>query len=338
MALLRLCGKPPEELGVREPVYLDSGYVSTKLDPESLKTLASARRQALFNVTLLLDRRAVSTVGWVAGLVGEAGASPHLSLVLPENTPGRWAWVVDVYTDVLPLNVALYLDTSVPDELGPKAVRLRELAASVRKLKALGARVPRDMALEMEGLGREIWAAAGRTRRLRSVPGTLEATYLTSTGVRRLRLAAKPGSSLSPAIRALHRTLSGELGVPGDPATGSEITEAFISARAGGYGEARLPATLVARKAGGGLELNGSGKGRKKAIKRVIGWEEAPSELAAQVLDLTRGLFEVRQVGVTRSPVWLMLKGDAFLRVEWVPERSGREEERPGATLGVGVA
>ncbi len=33
-------------------------------------------------------------------------------------------------------------------------------------------------------------------------------------------------------------------------------------------------------------------------------------------------------MGLTRSSVWLPLKGEVLLRVEWVPEEHGREEEQ----------
>jgi len=319
VALLRFV-ELPEELAAREPVHLTRGYVSASLDPVSLRRLASARRQALFGVTLTLSIGAAA-IGWVSELMREAEDSGELSMVVLAAEPG-WrlrGWRVSPYTDVLPTNVSLYLDTSVPDEAGPMALRYRELAAEARRLRSLGARVPPSTSWEMDMLSHAIWSRAGRARRVRDEPGAVVAEYPSARGVGRLMLPVMGAdTSLSEAIKALHAALSRTVGAPSDPATAREMTEAFIEARASGRGEARFRARMTARRLGeGGIELVPPERVRR--VGRIRGWAPAPEELAAKVRSLTEGLFEARLAAVTGDGVWVPMRGEATLRVRWEP-------------------
>jgi len=319
VVLLRLV-ELPEELTARESVYLTKGYVSASLDPDSLRILASARRQVRFGVTLTLSMRA-ATIKWVSELMKETEDSRDLSMIVLAVKPsGRLrGWYVSPYTDVLPTNISLFLDPSVPDKVGPMALRYRELAAEVRKLKGLGAKVPPSTLWEMDRLSNVIWSQARRARRLKDEPGFVVAEYPSPSGVRRLSLPVMGAdTTLSEAIKALHAILSRTIGAPSDPAAARELTTAFIEARAKGQGETKFRARMTAKIIGeGGINLVPSEK--VKRMRSIRGWGPAPEELATAVRNLTGGLFEARLAGVTGDGVWVPLRGEATLRVRWEP-------------------
>jgi hypothetical protein len=320
VALLRLSTQDLLKLAAREPVYLESSYVSARLDPQSLRALASARRQALFGVTLSISAAAASKK-WVSGVLREAEGGQSLSIVVLSGDPGprQRIWRVSAYTDALPTNIALYLDPGVPDEVGPKALKYRELAAEARRLRRLGARVPPSTSWEMDELNYSIWSAAKRARRLAEQPGAVTAEFPLPSGVGRLRMEVPgPEASLSKAIQALHDSLCWTIKAPADPATARDITEAFIAARAGGYGEARLPAMLEARGWGVGEVKLATPSGKAGRLRGREGWEAPPEGLADAVHSLTGGLFEARRARPIKEGA-VLLEGEATLRVRWEP-------------------
>jgi len=240
-----------EELLARDLLVLDQGFVITRYDKESLARIASRKRQVSFGVTLGVLRSVLSISYVRPVLEGEGSAAVVLSR---DEVPPR-ARLVTVYTDILPVRLALFLEPEVPDEFGPSARRLEELTDAVSAARRLGARLGPDVWRELDELNR-VWERTRIFRRFPSRPGKLVLSIPSPSGPRLLSWAVRGGGyPLCWEIMHLHRYLGSTVGVIASHENAVSRRDAVVRARAEGRGEAELRARLIVKRVDGALTV-----------------------------------------------------------------------------------
>jgi hypothetical protein len=248
VTVVEISGLPPEVLG-RPLVVLEPGFVQMRYDKDSFARIVSKKRQLAFGVTLGL-REATFRISYVRTALETGDAT---AVVLKEGETIKGMWYVTPYTDILPPNIALYLEPEVPDELGGAARRLEELAKAVYEMKRQGLTVPAGVKLELDELNR-IWSKARIFRRFISMPGSLKITVPTPEGMSVVSWKVKSGGqSLGNMIKRLHAHLGSTMGVIMSFDNAVSLRDAIVQARAEGKGEGQLRARLLVRKEGEGL-------------------------------------------------------------------------------------
>jgi hypothetical protein len=244
VTVVEVSGLPPEVLG-RPLVVLDPGFVQMRYDKDSFAKIASKRRQLTFGVTLGL-REAAYRISYVRKALEPGDAT---AVVLKEGETIKGMWYVTTYTDVLPLRIALYLESDVPDEFGGKARRLEELTRTVSEMRKQGLKVPQDMKRELDELNEIIWSRARIFRRFINRPGSLKITVPTPDGMAVVSWKVeKANQSLGNMIKGLHAHLSKTMGVIMSFDNAMSLRDAIVQARAEGKGEGHLRARLLVRK------------------------------------------------------------------------------------------
>jgi hypothetical protein len=150
----------------RPLVVLDTRFVQARYNRDSFAKIASRRRQLAFGVTLGLRGSALD-LPYVKAVLEREGT---IAAVCPSSLTSPSVRRVTLYTDVLPIRMALYLEPNVPDEFGGKVRRLEGLAKRVSELEQQGLEVPPEMRAELEELD-QTWEMARIFRKPIGKPG-----------------------------------------------------------------------------------------------------------------------------------------------------------------------
>jgi hypothetical protein len=246
VTVVEISGLPPEVLG-RPLVVLEPGFVQTRYDRDSFAKIASRKRQLAFGVTLGLRGSALD-LPYVKAVLDGKGT---IAAVCPSSLTSPSVRHVALYTDVLPPQTALYLEPTVPDELGWMARRLEELTNKVSEMRKRGLKIPSEVRAELEEL-EQIWELARIFRKPIGKPGCVKVTVPTPNGMSVLSFRIeRPNQSLAMAIEGLHSYLYWDFGVLNSPENAVRLRDAIVQARAEGKGEAQLRARLIVKKARG---------------------------------------------------------------------------------------
>jgi hypothetical protein len=235
-----------EETG-RVFVALDQGFVATRYDRDSFAKIASSRRQDSFGVILGLSREAYR-FNKVRKVVEKRKDTAALVFKRKEL---KGVLLVNEYTDVLPLRVALYLEPDVPDEFGEKARRLEELTKAASE-----GEVPLEARAELEEL-EQVWTKTRIFRKLTDRPGYVKVTVPTPKGMVNVSLRVENGGqSLAKEIQRLHKHLYKTMGGLVGFKEAAGLRDAVVRARAEGSGEVRLKTRLIVKREGDGFTVN----------------------------------------------------------------------------------
>ena len=128
--MVRLGDGIPDELG-RTVVLLEPSYVI--IEGDKLPTLCVGERSSAFSVLPAVDNYVIQNRQAYMIVKPLLESPEHILAVLGNGVEGVYR--INAYTDIMPINVRLFLEPSVPIDIGPLALEFKKASEYVRRLE-----------------------------------------------------------------------------------------------------------------------------------------------------------------------------------------------------------